>query len=51
MKLKSGRKIAGELGVSYEFLIKAARRGRIPCYRVGRSVRFVESEVLEALRG
>ena len=50
MELQKGRSLAIEIGVSYEWLMRTAKTGLIPSYRVGRSRRFKKSEVLEALR-
>lgn len=46
--LKPGE-LASRLGVSRETIRRMARSGRIPCLRVGKSVRFSLSDVLARL--
>ena len=48
--LKPGKKIAKELGISYSWLIRAAKDGRVPHIRIGNHIRFIRDEIIEALR-
>ena len=38
-------------GISLSKIYKMAESGELPCYRVGRALRFFRSEVLAALKG
>jgi excisionase family DNA binding protein len=42
--------LAGRLGLPRRFLREQARRGVIPCLRIGGRMRFEESAVRDALR-
>lgn len=48
---QSAKTIAKRLGVSYEFVLKLGRNGKIPCLRLGtKVVRFNIQDVMQALR-
>lgn len=48
--LKTAEEIERRCGVSRYWLYRAAKRGEIPHYRVGVGVRFIEDELLAALK-
>jgi excisionase family DNA binding protein len=47
--LKAGE-VAGLLGVSRQHIYKMAAHGQIPCFRIGRAVRFDPKDLAEWLR-
>lgn len=49
-ELKSIKETAGLLGVAYQTLYKAIKRGEIPFYRIGRAYRLSPEEVFQAFK-
>lgn len=49
-ELKSIKETAVLLGVAYQTLYKAIKRGEIPFYRIGRAYRLNPGEVLKAFK-
>jgi excisionase family DNA binding protein len=45
------RHVAALLGMCEETILRLARRGEIPHFRIGRSLRFYPSRVMAALEG
>lgn len=43
--------LAAHLRIPVQMIYRKTRRGEIPCYRIGRSLRYKRSEVEEAMRG
>ena len=49
-KLLTVAQLAKALSASPDVVYDLVRRGAVPFYRVGRSLRFIQDEVLDALR-
>ena len=50
-ELKSIKEVSSMLGVRYQTLYRALKRGEIPFYRIGRAIRLNPEEVIQAVKG
>lgn len=47
----TARDVAARLGVSRGLVYSLAKRGELPCYRIGGALRFAEAEIAAWLQG
>ena len=50
ISFKSIKQMSNKLGVPDSWLYARTRKGEIPCYRLGKYIKFIEEEVMDWIK-